>query len=157
MRWQKIKQVFSPAGQSDWMVSHAANPFVTKLQGPLHRIYFTCRDVNNRSSVGYADIDFEDNFRVMNLSDQPVLSPGEAGLFDDSGVAMACLHEVNGKKFLYYLGWNLKVTVPWLNTIGLAIFDESKNKFVKYSRAPLMDRSDEDPFSISYPFVLHEN
>jgi hypothetical protein len=57
---------------------------------------------------------------------------------------------------LYYLGWNLKVTVPWLNTIGLAVFDSTTSKWVKNSRAPMMDRSDEDPFSISYPSVLND-
>ena len=42
---------------------------------------------------------------------------------------------------LYYLGWNLKVSVPWLNTIGLAIEDPRSGRFERYSPAPLLDRS----------------
>jgi hypothetical protein len=70
---------------------------------------------------------------------------------------MGYMLEVNGKIFLYYLGWNLKVTVPWMNTIGLAVYDNSQNRFIKYGRAPIMDRSHDDPFSISYPSILLEN
>jgi predicted GH43/DUF377 family glycosyl hydrolase len=58
--------------------------------------------------------------------------------------------------FLFYLGWNLKVTVPWLNTIGLAVADSIDGEFKKQGLAPLMDRSNQDPYSISYPSVLFD-
>ena len=77
-------------------------------------------------------------------------------MFDDSGVAMGYYIEINGIPYIYYLGWNLKVTVPWLNAIGLAKMNLSTKKFVKVSKAPIMDRSDEDPFSISYPSILFD-
>lgn len=157
MKWEKIGNIFCPNNNFDWMVSHAANPFVEKLTDSIYRIYFTCRDINNRSHIGSVDIDFDNNFSIEKISEEPVLAPGELGLFDDSGVAMGYLINVNGKKCIYYLGWNLKVTVPWLNTIGLAIFNEKSNQFEKYSRVPIMDRSDEDPYSISYPSILFEN
>lgn len=139
------------------MVSHAANPFAEQLSEHVFRIYFTCRDKDNRSFIGYVDVDFSDDFKVLFVSDKPVLSPGEPGIFDDSGVVMSQLLEVNGKKHLYYLAWNLKVTVPWLNTIGLAIWNDATQSFEKASRAPMMDRSDEDPFTISYPSILHDD
>lgn len=139
------------------MASHAANPFAEKLDGSLVRVYFTCRDKENKSYIAYADVDFADNFKVVKVADKPLLSPGEPGIFDDSGVVMSYLTNISGKKYLYYLAWNLKVTVPWLNTIGLAIWNEEKGIFEKYSRAPIMDRSDEDPFTISYPSILSEN
>jgi hypothetical protein len=97
------------------------------------------------------------NFKVIRISDQPVVAPGEPGMFDDSGTAMGYLLKVGEKRYLYYLGWNLKVTVPWLNSIGLAISEHDGKGFTKYSRAPIMDRSDEDPFSISYPSIMFDN
>jgi len=157
MKWHKLKHIFAPDNNYAWMVSHAANPFAEKLSDHIFRVYFTCRDAENRSHIGFADIDLKDDFKVKNISDKPVLSPGEAGIFDDSGVVMSYLINVENKKYLYYLAWNLKVTVPWLNTIGLAIWNENKKAFEKYSRAPVMDRSDEDPFTISYPSILFEN
>ncbi len=157
MNWTKLKNIFCPDNNFSWMVSHAANPFAERMSEGIYRIYFTCRDAESRSHIGYVDVDFNDDFKVVSISDVPVLAPGELGLFDDSGTAMGYLLNTGDKKYLYYLGWNLKVTVPWLNTIGLAIWNEAKGTFEKYSRAPIMDRSDEDPFTISYPSVLLEN
>lgn len=156
-QWEKLKNVFCPQNNHDWMISHAANPFAEKIEDNIFRIYFTCRDKENKSYIAYVDVDIEDNFNVINIADKPVLIPGEIGLFDDSGVVMSFLINAGQKKYLYYLGWNLKVTVPWLNTIGLAIWSEERNIFEKYSRVPIMDRSEEDPFTISYPSILFDN
>ena len=41
---------------------------------------------------------------------------GPLGAFDDSGTSMGSLVPVDGALWLYYLGWNLGVTVPWLAT-----------------------------------------
>jgi hypothetical protein len=155
MRWIKIKHLFKPDSHAEWMLSHAANPWAETAEHGAVKIYFTCRDAQNRSHIGWALFDFRDGFRLLRVSENPVVTPGAPGLYDDSGAAMGCLVNDEGRRLLYYLGWNLKVTVPWQNSIGLAI--DSGNGFIKYSRAPLLDRSNEDPYSISYPCVLKEN
>lgn len=157
MKWKKLGQLFCPDNHFPWMISHAANPFVEILGENTWQVYFTCRNTQNQSHIGFVWLDSTNDFSIRKISDSPVLSPGEPGLFDDSGTAMGYLLTVEGKKYLYYLGWNLKVTVPWLNTIGLAIRDENAGRFIKYSQAPIMDRSHEDPFTISYPSILYEN
>ena len=156
MNWHKLQHIFAPDNNSYWMCSHAANPFAEHISGDIFRIYFTCRNKESQSHIGYVDVDFSNDFKVTGISDKPVLAPGEPGIFDDSGVAMGYMINVGNKKHLYYLGWNLKVTVPWLNTIGLATWNEGAGAFEKYSRAPIMDRSNEDPFSISYPSILFD-
>ena len=156
MKWKKLGRIFAPDKNFPWMISHAANTVALPLLQNDFRIYFSCRDEKNRSHIGYADADLIPPFKIVSISQEPVLSPGEIGAFDDSGVSLSCIANVNGKKFLYYLGWNLGVTVPWRNSIGLAVFDEEKKKFERHSRAPLLDRNDVDPFSISYPFVLDD-
>jgi hypothetical protein len=156
MRWIKKGLIFCPDKDYDWMLSHATNPVVEPLADSLFRVYFSCRDSNNRSYVGFFDFDILDHSRILRLANQPVVQPGKAGLFDDSGISMGCLVVINGKKYLYYLGWNLGVTVPWRNSIGLAIGGEHDLVFRKYSRAPIVDRNDVDPFSISYPWVIRD-
>jgi len=84
------------------------------------------------------------------------VSPGAPGLFDDSGTSTGCLVAHGSVRYLYYLGWNLGVTVPWRNTIGLAVSTGAAAAFEKYSLAPLVDRSAVDPFSISYPWVMQD-
>lgn len=154
MRWRKIRHLFKPDSHASWMVSHAANPWAEIEDNGKVKVYFTCRDAHNRSHIGWAVFDFLQDFKFVSLSENPVVAPGAAGLYDDSGAAMGCLVRDGDRRLLYYLGWNLKVTVPWQNSIGLAI--DAGAGFSKYSNAPLLDRSNEDPYSISYPCVLKE-
>lgn len=153
MNWVKGGHIFAASGEFEWMQSHAANPFAWRLSNTIYRIFFTVRDAHSKSYITFGDFDIADGFRLIQLSPHPVLSPGEPGLFDDSGVAVGYLMEREGKLNLYYLGWNLKVTVPWLNTIGRAEWSEQAARFIKCGKAPMMDRSEEDPFTISYPSI----
>jgi hypothetical protein len=157
MQWRKLGLVFSPHQHGDWMVSHAANPVADHLEGNRFRVYFGCRDRQNRTHIGFVDLALTgDRADVQQVAAAPVLAPGKAGLFDDSGTSLGCLVRDGQRRWLYYLGWNLAVTVPWRNTIGLAISEGPGQPFVKVSRAPILDRSDEDPYSLSYPWVLRE-
>jgi len=155
--WKKLGNIFCPENNYTWMFSHAANPFPVFIDENILKIYFTSRDKNNRSYIASVDIDFNNGFKVIEISKKPVIEPGAPGYFDDSGAAMGFYLEHEGRKYIYYLGWNLKVTVPWQNSIGLAIAEPGSDEFIKYSQAPIMDRSNEDPFSISYPSILKEN
>lgn len=155
MKWIKRGLLFCPDNNYDWMVSHASNPVGEPLGGGVIRVYFSCRDKKNRSSIGFLDFDIQNAWRLLGLASEPLIGPGEPGLFDDSGASIGCVVAVHGKKYIYYVGWNLAITVPWRNSIGLAVSEDGLT-FTKYSRAPIMDRSDVDPFSISYPSVLQD-
>ena len=139
------------------MRTHAANTVAEFLYDDVFRVYFSCRDENNISCIGFVEVDINPPFKILNISAEPVLSPGESGTFDDSGTSLSCITNVKGKKYLYYLGWNLCVTVPWRNSIGLAIYNDGTHKFEKISKAPILDRCDVDPYSISYPYVLPDD
>ena len=153
MRWRKLGRVFCPDHEHDWMVSHAANCVAWRLDEHRYRVFFSTRDRLNRASIGWVELDLRRPFEVLRRSDRPLLAPGPTGAFDDSGVSLACLVVDGGTLFLYYTGWNLGVTVPWRNSIGLAISHEG-SRFERYSPAPVLDRNRVDPFSVSYPFVL---
>ena len=157
MKWRKLGKVFAAQGQFPWMLTHAANPVAQWRSGNVFRCYFSSRDANRRAHVGFVDIDLAHPQQVLALSDQPVIAPGPIGAFDDSGTSMGCLVVRGQKRYLYYLGWNLGVTVPWRNAIGLAISDGPDEPFRKLSRAPVMDRCEADPFTISYPWVMVED
>jgi len=154
MKWIKLGPVFSTDNNHPWMASHAANPVAEHLYENVFRLYFSCRDQDSRAHIGYAEVDIKPPFSVLKIAEEPLLAPGEIGTFDDSGVSLSCIRQISGRKFLYYLGWNLGVTVPWRNSIGLAIYDPGTRTFQRHSKAPLLDRNDVDPYSISYPFVL---
>ena len=157
MKWRKLGCIFTSNEHYPWMMSHAANTVAEHLEGDLFKIYFSCRNKENCSSIGSVVIDITNPENPVEIASNPVFSPGEVGTFDDSGASMGCLVQVNEKRYLYYLGWNLGVTVPWRNSIGLAVSPSPEAAFQRFSKAPIMDRNDIDPFSISYPWVMHDD
>jgi len=156
MKWLKQGLIFCPDRNYDWMLSHAANPVAEHIGESLFRVYFSCRDKDQRSSIGFIELDMVNPVAILRVSSQPVISPGETGTFDDSGTSVACLVKTRSKKYLFYVGWNLGVTAPWRNSIGLATAASDEVSFSKYSPAPIVDRSYMDPLSLSYPWVIRE-
>lgn len=154
MRWKKAGLVFESKGQYPWMQSHAANPTPEYLGGRTYRVYFSCRDGQQRSHIAAAIVELGEAPRLLDLQAAPVLAPGLVGCFDDSGTSMGCLLQVGDDTYLYYVGWNLGVTVPWRNSIGLAIRRKGAAHFERHSLAPVMDRHAVDPYSLSYPCIL---
>ena len=158
MRWRKLGLVFSPAGRYPWMQTHAANPVPIRLRGDVFRVYFTTRDGSNRSHIGYVEIDINSPDELLRVSEQPVLSPGPLGNFDDHGVYSSSIVAFEDKLFLYYIGWNPGLRPPmFYASIGLAISEDGGETFQKISRAPILSRGEFDPWMVSAPFVLREN
>lgn len=154
MKWHKLGLIFCPQNNYDWMMSHAALPFAECIEDDLFRIYFTSRDKVNRSFVGYVEINIQKPHRIINLSPNPILSPGNLGTFDDSGAMLSWITEYEQYKYLYYIGWNLGVTVPFRNSIGLAISSKNNLNFTKYSEGPILDRNINEPHFCASPCVI---
>jgi hypothetical protein len=156
MGWRKLGKVFQPSGELDWARSHAANPIAEHVEGDVFRVYFSARDEKNRSSIGYVVVDLSDGARVLEVPREPVLRPGDLGMFDDCGASVGCIVPVGGARYLYYMGWNLAVTVPWKNAIGLAVSESADGPFRRVSRFPVVPLDETDPYTISYPWVMRD-
>jgi predicted GH43/DUF377 family glycosyl hydrolase len=157
MSWRKLGHVYAPDGSQSWALSYAANPVAEQVDGDFYRIYFSARDERNRSSIGYVELDIRKPDKILNVAQQPVLSPGDLAMFDDSGASIGCIVPVGGRRFLYYMGWHLTVAVPWQNALGLAISESASGAFVRHSRFPTVPLDEVDPYTISYPWVMFEN
>lgn len=142
--WRKLGRIFSPAGEVSWMRSHAAVPIAEPLVDGLFRVYFSTRDVQNRSHTAFVVIDITRPCDVLEVSTVPVLGPGELGAFDDSGAMATWLVDRGSERFLYYIGWNLGVTVPFRNAVGLAVSQDGQ-PFRRYVPGPIVDRSMVEP------------
>ena len=152
MSWRRLGHIFAPDGHLPWMRTHAANPFAVPLDDEHVRIYFSTRDEENRSSVGWLDYSMRVR-TIRQVSERPAIGPGERGTFDDSGISVGWIVRDGSRLLLYYTGWNLGVTMPFRNSIGLATSIDGET-FERIARAPVLDRSEHDPFSLSYPCVL---
>lgn len=156
MRWKKLGWIFNARGDVPWMTSHAMIPTADHLAGDEYRIYFSPRDHENRSNIGWLDIDLKDPTRVLRVSTEPILTYGELGGFDDSGALASWIVNHDRKKYLFYIGYNIGVTVIFRNYIGLALSHDDGRSFQKQFRAGIIDRSHIDPLLAVTPCVLKE-
>jgi predicted GH43/DUF377 family glycosyl hydrolase len=157
VKWRKIGHIYAPDGSKPWMRWYAANPIAEPVSSDRYRIYFSSRDAENRSSIAWIEIDLNDPERILGESAEPVLSPGELAMFDDSGCSIGCIVPVGEQRYLYYMGWHLTVAVPWQNALGLAISDGPGQPFRRVSRFPIVALNEIDPYTISYPWVIRED
>ena len=148
MKWLKKGLIFSPSGQHEWVQSHAMLPVADHIQGDIYRIYFSGRDKLNRSLVGYVEIDINNPKKILKLATEPVLGLGSLGAFDDNGVSPTCIVNLHDKKYLYYFGWNKGSNVRAAEVSGLAISKDGGSTFHRHSRAPVIDRTDAEPYQI---------
>jgi predicted GH43/DUF377 family glycosyl hydrolase len=155
--WKKLGRVYAPDGSKPWMHAYAANPVAEWMHDDRFRVYFSSRDTRNRSSISFVEIDLHDPRTILREADEPVLAPGEPGMFDDSGASIGCIVEVGQQRYLYYMGWHLTVVVPWQNALGLAISDGHGQPFHRVSRFPVVELNEIDPYTISYPWVALED
>ena len=122
------------------------------LQGDIYRIFFSGRDKEGHSHIGYVDIDLEKPTEILNISEKPVLSPGLLGTFDDSGASPLCVVEDSGEIWLYYMGWNRGGTTRASEMTG-RVFIEEGTQITPYkfnrSIAPIMERTNMEPYGIS--------
>lgn len=148
MKWVKKGQIFKPDQQYDWLVSHGMLPVADPMEGDLYRIYFSGRDSQNRSRIGYVVVDINSPQKILEISEKPVLDLGSLGAFDDNGVSPTWMVNHQGKKYLYYFGWNKGSLVRAAEVSGLAISVDHGKTFNKFSRAPVIDRTDAEPYQI---------
>ncbi len=156
MKWRKIGLIYNASGENESLAGYAAVPIAEHLEGDVFRIYFSSRDVQNRSFTNYVDVDLKEPSRILQLSEKPVISPGELGAFDDSGTMATWMTAFGDTRYLYYIGWNLGVTVPFRNSVGVCI-SEKGSPFRKMYKGPILDRTKEEPHFCASCSVLRES
>jgi hypothetical protein len=154
MKWIKKGLIFKPDNNSDWMVSHASIPVADSVNDDVLRIYFGTRDKEGRSFPTYLEVLADDPREIRYVHDQPILSLGKLGTFDDNGIMPSWIVNHGSKKYLYYIGWNPQVTVAYRLSIGLAISEDGGKSFSKYSEGPICDRDVDEPYFNTAPCVI---
>jgi len=156
MAWVKQGLIFEPPRRSSWLVSHSAVPCALSLGGNRYRIYFTGRDGSNRSHIGYFEVDLRNPGEALAITEQPVLAPGSLGSFDEHGAMTSWVLRQQSQVYMYYTGWARGSSVPFVNSIGLAVSDDDGLSFHKISEGPILGRSMVDPYLVANPCVLKE-
>lgn len=153
--FKKLGQVYVPDGNSAWGKTHAQVPFPLAM-GEKIRVFFATRDAQSRSSVAFVDVDALDPRRIIYVHDQPCLSAGTPGGFDDSGTMPSWFMRQGEKILLYYTGWNRSESASYRLSIGLAESTDDGLTFKRRFDGPVLDRGPHDPIWVGQPCVLHD-
>lgn len=152
--WKKTGLLYCPSkdGLHPKLFSHAANPLPILLEGDLYRVFFSGRDVNNRSSVGAVDIDIVQR-KVVREHKQPFFEHGPAGSFYADGVSIGNCYKVNGVQYMLFMGWQTPEGGHWRGDIGRLIVRSDLTLELE-GEVPFMASNETDPISLSYPWVI---
>lgn len=156
-QWRKLGLVIQPDKRVPWAQTHCMVPTPQILSGGLVKVFFSGRDIHNRSHIGHATVDLNRDGRVVDFSPEPVLAPGALGCFDDNGVTPSCVIDLPGGELgLYYIGWNPGSTVRMHLFGGLAISRDNGKTFERWSKAPILERTRTDPYLNTAPWVVRD-
>ncbi|TDX58920.1 hypothetical protein [Orenia marismortui] len=156
MKWKKKGLIYNANKEHEKMYSYAQIPVPFKLEDSLYRIYFSSRSNAGKTYPYFLDFDFKNN-EIEYIEKKPLLEHGEIGTFDDSGIMPSSIIEHNNLLYMYYIAWNPQKTVSYRLSIGLAISKDGGVTFEKFSKGPILDRSLDEPFFNTAPFVIKED
>lgn len=152
--WQKLGLLYCPPcdGRHPKLLSHAANPLPVQIEGDVYRVFYSGRDVDNRSSVGAVDIDIVRREVVCEYQ-QPFFQHGPEGSFYADGVSIGNCYVVDGVQYMLFMGWQSPTEGHWRGDIGrLVVRQDLTLELDIYS--PFLGSDAVDPLSLSYPWVL---
>ena len=155
-KWKKQGLIFKPDGSKDWMKSHAQVPY-TILYDNFIRIYFSTREAQDengqfRSFSGFVDIDRKNPKKILEISDEPIISLGGLGEFDEFGSMAGSVVKTGDQYYLYYCGWQRCLSTPYNWAIGLATSKDGKF-FKKIGNGPLLGPIYKEPYLQACPIV----
>ena len=153
--WEKLGRLFKPDISIPWVGTYAGPSFALQTEGPFFDVYVTGRDSLNRSTIGRIKLNIENPTEIIEITAKPIFQLGELGAFDENGVSYPWLVQHNGKTFMYYVGWMPTVLTPFQNHLGLAVL-KSDGTFERVSKAPILERNNEDYLWIGSACVLVE-
>jgi len=154
MRWIKHGQLYCPGATHPKLASHAANPLALLLEGDVYRVFFSGRDMQNRSSVGYVDVDVVKR-EVIYIHDQPIFEHGPQGSFYSHGVSIGNCYEVDGCHYILFMGWQYPPDGHWRGDIGRLILGPDLSLRLDGDK-PFISIDEIDPVSLSYPWVTSD-
>lgn len=161
-KWKKLGRIFNPIDVEnlDYLKQFAQAPSVLIFDEYI-RIFFSCRpnpDENGQyvSYSTFLDLNKNNLFEIIKISEKPILKLGEKGTFDEFGTYPVSVIKNNDEYWAYYAGWTRCESVPFNVAIGLAT-SSSPDSFNKVGQGPILSYSLEEPFILSGPKIRKYN
>lgn len=153
--WIKKGLVFNVEGNYEWNKTHAQVPVADVLENCI-RIYYATRNTEGKSTISYIEVEKDNPNKIIYEHDKTLLDFGKLGSFDDSGMMPSSIITFGEKKYLYYIGWTTRGTVPYQNAVGLAISEDGGKTFHRLSEGPIISVNHIEPYFSGTSFVRLE-
>jgi hypothetical protein len=146
MQWIKKGLLFCPDGKSTWNQKGYAHVVCadTSYEDKL-RLYYSARDKQGRCQASFIDLDSTNLSNILYVHPDPILDLGEPGTFDDCGIMPTWFMQNGAEKWLYYIGWTVRNTIPYHNALGLASSRDGIH-FTKKFTGPIISTTATEPF-----------
>lgn len=95
-------------------------PFALPRDEQVTSILVSGRDRSGKSSIAWIDVVIDDPPLVIGSAARPLLEPGTAGAFDESGVSVSWATVRDRNLEVWYHGWAPRRPSGWWNSIGTA-------------------------------------
>lgn len=151
--WHKLGNIYTPAseGRHPKLLTHAANPVAIHMRGNVYRVFYSGRDEKNRSSVGAVDLDILRG-DIVKDHPEPFFQHGAPGSFYADGVSIGSFYSTKNARYLLFMGWQTPPDKHWRGDIGRLVIADDLSLHMS-DKQPLLSSDDDDPISLSYPWV----
>lgn len=154
MNWKKLGKVFTFNSISEDLLTHASNPVAIHIQDDVFRIFFSSRNKDNKSSVGFVDLDIFTK-DIKQISSNTTFKYGEDNSFYSHGVSLGNIYKVDKKDYMLFMGWQVQAGEHWRGDIGRLEFEGNKSLVLNPNKV-FMGCDDIDKVSLSYPWVIYD-
>ncbi len=162
-RWKKLGKVFDPKDltTASWMHEFAQSPSVLVTDAYV-RVYFCSRPAPDQdgkylSYISYIDLDRSNLPNILRVCEQPVLTLGKYGTFDEFGTYPVSVIRDGEEIRAYYAGWTRCESVPFNAAIGMAISRDDGATFQRLGDGPVLSYTPEEPFLLGSPRIRKFN
>ncbi|MCB0726119.1 MAG: hypothetical protein R2942_18675 [Ignavibacteria bacterium] len=156
MKWNKLGRIYIPENDDPYLLTHSSNPLALFLQDDVFRIFYNGRNADNRSSVSYADIDILKKEIVYDHK-KPVFKYGDDDTFYSHGVSIGGSYKAEENEYILFMGWQCPEGQHWRGDIGRLLLKNKISELALDPSIPFITTDEEDPVSLSYPYVIFEN
>ena len=158
MRWRKLGNVFDPR---EFQLPNDCHEYAQAPQALVLpeavRVFFSTRSREARtgkylSHVAFVDMD-KSLQRVVQVSQEAVISLGGLGTFDEHGIFPMSVVRNGDFVYGYTTGWSRRVSVSVETAIGLAVSHNEGVSFERVGVGPVLSASLREPFLVGDGFV----
>lgn len=154
MKWNKLGQIYHFEAIDEYLLTHASNPLAVHLQDDIFRVFFSGRDKDNKSSIGYVDVDIIAQ-KVVKVCDKTLFKYGAEDGFYSHGVSIGNMYNQDGNNYIQFMAWQIRNAGHWRGDIGrLKIIDNET--IILDPQEVYLGVDDEDKVSLSYSWIMHD-